>query len=128
MLKPSALLKTICFSISLEFQPEVIGAENTQADPAHEGEVIRTARCNYIVDCIIEDRNGTYFCIRNVSLPFYAKNFIPVTPTMTSGCAAKTEKTTEPSTEARRTSLTPKLIFVFVNISSEKARAGNILS
>ena len=128
MLKPSALLRTICLSVSVEFQLEVSGAGNTQSDPAHEGEVIRSARCNYIVNCIVEDRNRTWFRIRNVSCSFHAKTSIPVTPTMTSGCAAKTEKTTEPSTEARRTSLTPKLMFVFVNISNEKARAGNILN
>ena len=54
-------------------------------------------------------------------------SFLPVTPTITSGCAAKREKTTEPSTEANRTSLTPKLIAVFANMSKEKARAGRIL-
>lgn len=32
---------------------------------------------------------------------------LPVTPTITKGWAAKIEKTTEPKTEARRTSLTP---------------------
>ena len=46
---------------------------------------------------------------------------------MTSGCAAKREKTTEPSTEANRTSLTPKLMAVLANMSKEKARAGRIL-
>jgi hypothetical protein len=56
-----------------------------------------------------------------------SEKFVPVTPTITRGWAAKTEKTTEPRTEARRTSLTPKLMSVLVNISSEKARAGKIL-
>lgn len=37
------------------------------------------------------------------------------------------ENTTDPRTEARRTSLTPKLISVLLNISSENASAGNIL-
>ena len=128
MLKPNASLRTICFSISLEFQSDITGAGNTQSDPAHEGEVIRTTRCNNIVNCIVEDRNRTCCCIRYPSLSFHVRTSVPVTPTITSGCAAKIEKTTEPSTEARRTSLTPKLIFVFVNMSSEKARAGNILN
>lgn len=67
MLKPSALLRTICFSVSLEFQSEVSRSWNIQSDPAHEGEIIGAVRCNYIVDCIVEDRNGTWFCIRDVS-------------------------------------------------------------
>ena len=52
---------------------------------------------------------------------------IPVTPTITSGCAAKTENTTDPRTEDRSTSFTPKLSCVFENISKEKASAGRIL-
>lgn len=46
---------------------------------------------------------------------------------MTSGCAAKTEKTTAPSADERSVSLTPKLWFVLPNMSSEKARAGKML-
>lgn len=46
---------------------------------------------------------------------------------MTKGWAEKMEKTTDASTEASRTSLTPKLESVFANMSSEKARAGRIL-
>ena len=67
MLKPSALLKTICFSVSLGFRSDINEAGNTQSDPAHEGEVIGTTRCNYIIYCIVEDRNRTCCCIRHVS-------------------------------------------------------------
>lgn len=52
---------------------------------------------------------------------------IPVTPTMTNGCAANMENTTDPRTEERSTSLTPKLMAVFENISKEKANAGRML-
>ena len=67
MLKPSALPRTICFGVSLEFVLDIRGVGNTQSDPAHEGEVIRTTRCNYIVYCIVEDRNRTCCYIRHVS-------------------------------------------------------------
>jgi hypothetical protein len=46
---------------------------------------------------------------------------------MTSGCAAKNEKATDPSTDASNTSLTPYSVPVFWNISKENARAGRIL-
>ena len=52
---------------------------------------------------------------------------IPVTPTITKGCAAKMENTMDPRMEERSTSLTPKLIAVFENMSKEKASAGRIL-
>lgn len=52
---------------------------------------------------------------------------VPVTPTMTKGWQAKIENTTEPSTDDKRTSLTPKLIAVLENMSSEKANAGSML-
>lgn len=51
----------------------------------------------------------------------------PVTPTMTNGWAAKSAKTTAPSTEDSRTSLTPKLSAVLENMSNEKASAGRML-
>lgn len=51
----------------------------------------------------------------------------PVTPTMTKGWQARMAKTMAPSTEAKRTSLTPYCIPVLVNMSSENARAGIIL-
>ena len=72
MLKPSALLGTICFSVSLEFQSDIDGAGNTQSDPAQEGEVICTTRCDYIVHCVGEDRNRTCCYIRHVSRSFHA--------------------------------------------------------
>jgi hypothetical protein len=46
---------------------------------------------------------------------------------MVKGWAAKSEKTTAAKTDERRTSLTPKLDFVFANISKENARAGRML-
>lgn len=52
---------------------------------------------------------------------------LPVTPTITSGWHAAREKTTDASTDDRRTSLTPKLWSVFANMSKLKARAGRIL-
>lgn len=52
---------------------------------------------------------------------------LPVTPTMTKGWQAKKENNTEPSTDDKRTSLTPKLMAVLENISSEKASAGRTL-
>ena len=51
----------------------------------------------------------------------------PVTPTMTSGWQASKENTTAPSTDARRTSLTPYCMLVLVNMSREKASAGKML-
>ena len=51
----------------------------------------------------------------------------PVTPTMTSGWQAKSENTPHASTEDRSTSLTPYELWVFVNMSREKARAGRML-
>jgi hypothetical protein len=50
-----------------------------------------------------------------------------VTPTITRGWAAAMAKTTAPRTDARRTSLTPKLMFVLENMSREKASAGRML-
>lgn len=55
------------------------------------------------------------------------EQIIPVTPTITNGCAAKTANTRDPRTEERSTSLTPKLMAVFENISKEKANAGRML-
>lgn len=52
---------------------------------------------------------------------------LPVTPTITKGWQAKIENDTEPRTDDKRTSLTPKLIAVFENMSSEKASAGSML-
>lgn len=46
---------------------------------------------------------------------------------MTKGWQAKIENNTEPNTDDSRTSLTPKLMAVFENMSSEKANAGSIL-
>ena len=50
-----------------------------------------------------------------------------MTPTITRGWAAAMAKTTAPRTDARRTSLTPKLMFVLENMSREKASAGRML-
>ena len=67
MLEPNALPRTICFNVSLKFHSDISAAGNTQSDPAHEGEVIRTTRRNYIVYCIVKDRDRTCCCIRYVS-------------------------------------------------------------
>lgn len=60
-------------------------------------------------DQLVEDGNGTYG--GRFSIDFGQEDrqveYSPVTPTMTSGWAEKREKTTDPRTEARRTSLTP---------------------
>ena len=67
MLEPSALPRTICFNVSLKFQSHISASGNTQSNPAHESEVIRTTRRNDIVYCIVKDRNRTCYCIRDVS-------------------------------------------------------------
>lgn len=46
---------------------------------------------------------------------------------MTKGWQAKMENNMEPNTDDKRTSLTPKLMAVLENMSSEKAKAGSIL-
>jgi hypothetical protein len=79
--------------------------EGPDAYPAHEREVADAMRNNDIVDSIVEDRDRT--CCISVWLSNANKGRLPVTPTMTSGCAANIEKTTAPRTDASSTSLTP---------------------
>lgn len=98
-----------------------------QAYPAHESKVIGPPRCDDVVNGVVEDGDRSCTCCQSPMLELSSELTIPVTPTITKGWAARMEKTTDPRTEDRSTSLTPKLMAVFENISRENAKAGMIL-
>jgi hypothetical protein len=99
--------------------------ERPNADPSHESEVVSPSGVDDIVYGVVEDGDRTFQCqYDQLSGSLLA---IPVTPTMTRGWAAAKENTTAAKTDAKRTSLTPKLPSVFSNMSKEKARAGRML-
>lgn len=83
-------------------------AKATQSDPAHEAEIVDPARSHNVINRVVEDGDGTCMTFNFMSVrPMTPAPTLPVTPTITNGCAENNAKTVEPSTDASRTSLTP---------------------
>lgn len=114
------------------------------ADPGHKAYVVNACWLYNIVngatwselknrgvstgDELVEDGDRSCVRVSDAANGLSVKSlYIPVTPTITIGCAANIEKTKAPRTDARRVSLTPYSVPILWNMSKEKARAGKML-
>lgn len=107
------------------FSQQQRGGGNIHAYPGHEANIVYarvfhnvvysaggcllvslTRQSRHHEDQLVKYGNRTWYDQHTHTL-FMAPRHVPVTPTMTSGCAANTANTTDPKTDASSTSFTP---------------------